>query len=231
MKTVLLTGFCRSGTTSTYELFKKFGVPSCHQAHLPGTDKMQPFNPLKPPAYAQKHIQDKAWSIKPGFEANWALAHYIFGISQKIPGVVCLLIIRDPKGACNSLSNFNRAGWDGADILETTNCYNETWASILRQVFFMPVKPFWLDFEKYIRGWYIEPLLSLFDIPLTPENKKKAFNHLGRKVRSSGNYKPVDVQLYPRRTNDARTIFQIGRQITATVKDQCPELTLNSMNR
>ena len=209
-----------------YELFKLFGIPSGHQLCLPGTGKMNPFNPLRPPMYAQGHIQDKAESIKPGFEANWALAHYIYGISQKIPHVVWLLIVRDPKGACNSLANFNIADWRGADILETTNCYNETWASILRQVLLMPVKPYWLDFDRYIRGWYIAPLFSLFDIPLTLKNKKKALNHLDIRVRSSGNYKPVDVQLYPRRTRDVRTIFQIGRQITATVKDQCSELTL-----
>ncbi|GAF72498.1 unnamed protein product [marine sediment metagenome] len=190
---------------------------------------MKPFNPLKPPVYAQGHIDSKAKSIKPGFESNWALAHYVYGLSQKLPGAVWLLIIRDPKWACNSLSNFNNADWRGADVLETCNCYNETWAGILRQALLMKVKPYWMDFEKYVRGWYIEPLLSLFDIPLVEANKKKARNHLARKVRSSGNYNPVDVLLYPRRRQGS--IFQIGRQITSVVRDQCPELTLNSMNQ
>jgi len=221
---VILTGFCRSGTTSTAQFYSLFGVPSHHQKLGPGRANMRPYDYADPPAWAHNYMDRKAAAINSsdGFEASWEVAHFIYLLSQRCPQVFWLLMLRDPAAACNSLRKYNRKGTEIADLAAL---YEETMLGILEQCLMMTSRPRWLDFERYIAGGYTGALLDLFGIPLTMDNRELAAGHLGRKVRSSGEYAVQDYGLNVGPKKRRESIFANGRHIVRILKTVCKELT------
>ena len=210
MTTVLLTGMCRSGTTSSARFFQEFGIKSYHQKLCPGPKRNKPFNFLTPPDWALNYIEQKAIGIRKsgiGFEANWELCHYIYNLSRKCPDTKWIIMIRDPLQVCNSLKAYNRRQ---AEIVELAELYRSTYLSIEQQLLSLDLKGrfFWIDFLKYTRGHYIEALFALFGIAPSTGNRETAYAHLRKKVRSSGAY-----QLY------SCELFDGGREITGRIRD------------
>lgn len=188
MRRAFLTGFCRSGTKSISQFFRKLGVESYHQKMDPSRGNMTPYDFRSPPSWAAEYIKRKADRIKSSslvFESSWGMAHYFYGLSLEVPEAEYLIMVRDPGDAANSLRKFGR---HGDDIEELALMYNMTLLSLLWQASIMVRRPQWLDFDKYTRGEYTSALFGLFGIPETAENLLTARRHLDEKVNSSGQY-------------------------------------------
>lgn len=212
MDKVVLTGFCRSGTTSIAEFFKLFDIPSYHQKIGPGKNIMQAHNIFYPPAREMIYYDRKAKSLRNsrGFESSWEFAHFMYGLSNRAPNMKWLIMLRDPEDACNSLKNYNMKN---STIDALADLFNDTILSVYKQARIMDPQPRWMDFEKYIAGEYTRPLFSLFDIPTDINNLEKAKTHLTKKIRTSGEYEKQD-----------SVNFVIGRDIVGLIKKTCPEL-------
>ena len=193
---VMLTGFCRSGTTSIAQFFERFDIPSYHQKLGPGKENMIPHGILAPPPWANEYVKKKAAQVRGswGFESSWEFSHYMYELSLALPDVQWLILVRPPYHACNSLKAHNRRD-DPIDKL--AGLYIEVYKSLISQIESMKRRPMWLDFHRYISGRYVEPLFALFDIPRCDATMRLAHDHLTKKIRTAGEYKMHDSELFP----------------------------------
>lgn len=195
MSTVVLVGYARSGTTSISRFFKEFGVKSFHQRKDPGRHLNYPCYHLVDERrdYVLKKAEDIR-STGTAFEASWELSYYMAALANECPEVDWLVMIRDPKDACNSLKKFRRKK---AAIRDLMLHWCELHLTLLQQIKYMRKPPKLLLFEKYIQGGYNAQLFNLFGIERNKDNCMKAQEFLKQKVNSSGEYELFDDWLYP----------------------------------
>jgi hypothetical protein len=179
---------CRTGTTGTSKFFNLFGIKSHHQKLNPGPRHNKKFNFLDPPKWAADYINQKTKAVIDsgiGYESNWELRHYLYGIARACPEVKFIISIRDPQRTVSSLKAYNRKDAKSGDLVKL---YSDTYQSLFDQSIYFPNRVFWMSFEDYAKGKYIVPFFNLFGIDPNDDNMVKAQTFLKKKIRSSGEY-------------------------------------------
>ena len=168
----------------------------------------------KPPHIVSDYIAYKSESlVKSGhecFHAGWDFGNFIYLLSKNVPGLRIIISIRDPLYACNSLLAFRPWVYKNNDAAIQ---YVVHYSRILSQIQLMKVKPWWIEFDDYVKGKYTKAFFKFFRIPDTRRNRKKATDFLTQKINSSGNYELID----------SPHLFAAGREIIGEIKNECPE--------
>lgn len=229
-KKVMLAAFARSGTKSIADFFRLYGIQSGHQPFA-FPDVTGCYDILNPPKAVDDWIEERSENLMT-FEACWSSSYILYQLQKARPEIEFLIMIRSPRGACNSLLHFfhhaARAhkyyNYDMHPNITLDTCaskYNEIYIMLIRQILAMDPRPRLLKFEDYVQGKYIEPLLDLFEIEKSEENLGKAKNLLSHKVNSRGDHDYKNTQKHA----NVFPLFGQGEQLYKIIESLCQELS------
>jgi len=124
------------------------------------------------------------------FVSTWAAAEIMYLISQKYPQIEWIIVMRDIKRVANSIRRYiwkpRRMDKVDADFIAFT--YINVYQFILKQVYRMKVKPYFLDFEDMVSGRKNNALFELFNIDATEKMVRDAQKHWLKKHNTVGEY-------------------------------------------
>lgn len=188
----------RSGTGSICEFFAKLGVWAYHE--LPAGDMNIGLN----------NFVTLLSMNRPSFILDNASGFFLVKkIEAMFPDTRFMIMIRDPVATCNSQRHTLRNTIDPRytdDLYHYVGGWIRTYYKLCEQVEMMNHKPFFVEFERYIKGEYNSLFLKIFDIPETSQIQFEMLRHLLTRVNT--NYKYDKVWIGDKRYGDCMDIWE-----------------------
>lgn len=206
-------GMSRSGTKSMAVLMKRCGVRSSHQrTSCIGNERaIVPYDlddlPKRIIAFLNHRKLDWMYDDKPWFDSSWGNTLAVYPLSVKFPQLRFFVIIRDVESQANSLRyarvehhmKRNPQKWElnKHNIQQDIVYYAESWIAmysfLIEQVKKMENKPIIMRFEKYIKGYYNNLFIQIWNMNASPHLVKTMNNILSIRVNTWGDWERLAI--------------------------------------